>query len=213
MLLDGVDLRQLSDQVLRHEVILITQENFLFTGSIADNIELGKPGASRAEIVAAADGDRRATRSSPSCRTATTSRSARAAAGCRPASASSSRSPGPSWPRRRVLVLDEATSLLDIPSERLVQDALHTILAGRTAVIIAHRLSTVAIADRVLVLGHGQIIEDGSPGELLDDRRRVLGPARRLAGEPRLTRPLSARPRPLTHRVGRRQPLIVTVLP
>jgi ATP-binding cassette subfamily B protein len=66
-----------------------------------------------------------------------------------------------------VLVLDEATSLLDIPSERLVQGALRTVLAGRTAVIIAHRLSTVAIADRVLVLEAGRIIEDGSPQELM----------------------------------------------
>ena len=67
-----------------------------------------------------------------------------------------------------VLVLDEATSLLDIPGERLVQSALRTVLAGRTAVIIAHRLSTVAIADRVLVLHGGQITEDGPPGELMD---------------------------------------------
>ena len=66
-----------------------------------------------------------------------------------------------------VLVLDEATALLDIPSEHLVQAALQTVLAGRTAVIIAHRLSTVAIADRVLVLRAGQIIEDGSPADLL----------------------------------------------
>jgi ATP-binding cassette subfamily B protein len=66
-----------------------------------------------------------------------------------------------------VLVLDEATSLLDIPSERLVQSALQTVLTGRTAVIIAHRLSTVAIADRVLVLDHGQIMEDGSPSALI----------------------------------------------
>jgi ATP-binding cassette, subfamily B, bacterial len=64
-------------------------------------------------------------------------------------------------------VLDEATSLLDIPSERLVQSALRTVLAGRTAVIIAHRLSTVAIADRVLVLDHGRIAEDGPPAELM----------------------------------------------
>ena len=66
-----------------------------------------------------------------------------------------------------VLVLDEATALLDIPSERLVQSALRTVLAGRTALIIAHRLSTVAIADRVLVLRAGQVIEDGSPAELM----------------------------------------------
>jgi hypothetical protein len=66
-----------------------------------------------------------------------------------------------------VLVLDEATSLLDIPSERLVQGALRTVLAGRTAVIIAHRLSTVAIADRVLVLDQGRITEDGTPAELM----------------------------------------------
>ena len=66
-----------------------------------------------------------------------------------------------------VLVLDEATSLLDIPSERLVQAALRTVLAGRTAVIIAHRLSTVAIADRVLVLEQGRIAEDGPPSELM----------------------------------------------
>jgi ABC-type multidrug transport system fused ATPase/permease subunit len=68
-----------------------------------------------------------------------------------------------------VLVLDEATSLLDIPSERLVQQALHTILDGRTALIIAHRLSTVRIADRVLVLSGGRIIEDGPPARLMAD--------------------------------------------
>ena len=62
-----------------------------------------------------------------------------------------------------VLILDEATSSLDIPSERLVQEGLQTLLADRTAVIIAHRLSTVAIADRVLVMEHGRIVEDGSP--------------------------------------------------
>jgi ATP-binding cassette, subfamily B, bacterial len=67
-----------------------------------------------------------------------------------------------------VLILDEATSSLDVPSERLVQQALRTILADRTAVIIAHRLSTVEIADRVLVLEHGRVIEDGTPSDLVD---------------------------------------------
>jgi ABC-type multidrug transport system fused ATPase/permease subunit len=66
-----------------------------------------------------------------------------------------------------VLILDEATSSLDVPSERLVQRALRTILAQRTAIIIAHRLSTVAIADRVLVMEHGRVVEDGAPSDLI----------------------------------------------
>ena len=66
----------------------------------------------------------------------------------------------------RVLILDEATSSLDLPSERLVQRALRTLLRGRTAFIIAHRLSTVEVADRVLVLDAGRIVEDGAPAEL-----------------------------------------------
>jgi ABC-type multidrug transport system fused ATPase/permease subunit len=67
-----------------------------------------------------------------------------------------------------VLILDEATSSLDIPSERLVQRALRTILADRTAIVIAHRLSTVEIADRVLVLDAGIVVEDGTPAQLID---------------------------------------------
>ena len=63
--------------------------------------------------------------------------------------------------------MDEATSSLDIPTERAVQRALQIVLADRTAVIIAHRLSTVEIADRVLVLEHGQVVEDGTPAELI----------------------------------------------
>jgi ABC-type multidrug transport system fused ATPase/permease subunit len=66
----------------------------------------------------------------------------------------------------RVLILDEATSSLDLPSERLVQRALRTLLRGRTAVIIAHRLSTVEIADRVLVVDGGRVVEDGAPADL-----------------------------------------------
>jgi ATP-binding cassette, subfamily B, bacterial len=66
----------------------------------------------------------------------------------------------------KVLILDEATSSLDLPSERLVQRALRTLLRGRTAIIIAHRLSTVEIADRVLVIDDGRVVEDGAPSDL-----------------------------------------------
>jgi ATP-binding cassette, subfamily B, bacterial len=166
VLLDGVDLRQLSDRSLRHEVVLITQENFLFTGSIADNIELGKPGAGRSEIVAAATaiGAHSFISALPDGYDEQVGKSGgRLSAGQRQLiSFARAFLAAPA-----VLVLDEATSLLDIPSERLVQNALLTILAGRTALIIAHRLSTVAIADRVLVLDRGRVMEDGSPEELL----------------------------------------------
>ena len=71
-----------------------------------------------------------------------------------------------------MLILDEATSSLDLPSERLVQRALRTLLRGRTAIIIAHRLSTVEIADRVLVMDHGRVVEDGAPDDLKDSSGR-----------------------------------------
>jgi ABC-type multidrug transport system fused ATPase/permease subunit len=164
--LDGTSLRELSDAQLRREVVLITQENFLFTGTVAENIELGKPGASRAEIEAAAaaiGADRFITESPGGYDAQVGKRGGRLSAGQRQLiSFARAFLAAPS-----VLVLDEATSLLDIPSERAVQAALRSILSGRTALIIAHRLSTVAIADRVLVLADGQVVEDGPPGLLL----------------------------------------------
>jgi ATP-binding cassette, subfamily B, bacterial len=166
VLLDGVDVRQLSEPTLRHEVVLITQENFLFTGTIADNIALGRPGASRAEIEAAARaiGAHGFICSFPHGYDEQVGKhGGRLSAGQRQLiSFTRAFLAAPA-----VLVLDEATSLLDIPSERLVQRALRTILAGRTALIIAHRLSTVRIADRVLVISDGRIVEDGAPGRLL----------------------------------------------
>jgi ATP-binding cassette, subfamily B, bacterial len=171
VLLDGTDLRDLPDAVLRSEVILVTQENFLFSGSVADNIGLGKPGASRAEIEAAAVaiGAGSFIAQLPGGYDAQVGkRGGRLSAGQRQLI---------SFARvflaaPAVLALDEATSLLDIPSERAVQAALRSILAGRTALIIAHRLSTVAIADRVLVMSAGRIVEDGPPEELLAGRGR-----------------------------------------
>jgi ATP-binding cassette subfamily B protein len=166
VMLDGTDLRDLSDAQLRREVVLITQENFLFNGTVADNIALGKPGASRAEIEAAAEaiGAHRFIEMLPGGYDAQVGkRGGRLSAGQRQLiSFARAFLAAPS-----VLVLDEATSLLDIPSERAVQAALRSILAGRTALIIAHRLSTVAIADRVLVLADGRVVEDGPPELLL----------------------------------------------
>jgi ATP-binding cassette subfamily B protein len=147
-------------------VVLITQENFLFTGSIADNIELGKPGASRAEIEAAAKaiGAHGFIAALPDGYDEQVGKGGgRLSAGQRQLiSFARAFLAAPA-----VLVLDEATSLLDIPSERLVQAALQTILAGRTAVIIAHRLSTVANVSRVVVLDAGKIVEIGTHDELL----------------------------------------------
>jgi ATP-binding cassette, subfamily B, bacterial len=168
VLLDGIDLRELSETSLRQEIVLITQENFLFSGTIAENIELGRPGAPRADIEAAA----RAIGAHGFIAQLTAGydeqvgkRGGRLSAGQRQLiSFARAFLAAPS-----VLVLDEATSLLDIPGERLVQRALRTILAGRTAMIIAHRLSTVQIADRVLVISDGRIVEDGPPERLLAD--------------------------------------------
>jgi len=166
VLLDGVDVRQLSEPALRHEIVLITQENFLFTGTIADNIALGRPGASRAEIEAAARaiGAHGFISGVPAGYDEQVGKhGGRLSAGQRQLiSFTRAFLAAPA-----VLVLDEATSLLDLPSEALVQRALRTILAGRTALIIAHRLSTVRIADRVLVISDGRIVEDGPPGRLL----------------------------------------------
>ena len=166
--LDGIDLRDLSDDDLRRAVVMVTQENFMFGGTIADNIAFGKPSATRAEIedAARAVGVHTFIESLPQgYDTDVAKRGSRLSAGQRQLI---------TFARAfladpAVLILDEATSSLDVPSERLVQRALQTILADRTAVIIAHRLSTVEIADRVLVLEHGRIIEDGSPADLMAD--------------------------------------------
>jgi ATP-binding cassette, subfamily B, bacterial len=166
VLLDGTDLRDLSDARLRREIVLVTQEGFLFSGSVADNVGLGKPDASRAEIeaAAAAIGAHEFIAALPGGFDADVgNRGGRLSAGQRQLiSFARAFLAAPA-----VLVLDEATSLLDIPTERTVQAALRTILAGRTALIIAHRLSTVAIADRVLVMENGRIAEDGPPEHLL----------------------------------------------
>jgi ATP-binding cassette subfamily B protein len=164
--LDGVDLRDVSDDDLRAALVMITQEAFLFSGSVADNVAMGRPSASRAEIVAAVEavGAREFVEALPDrFDTDVRKRGGRLSAGQRQlVSLARVVLADPA-----VVLLDEATSSLDVPSERAVQAALETVLAGRTALIIAHRLSTVLIADRVLVMADGVVVQDGSPEELL----------------------------------------------
>jgi ATP-binding cassette, subfamily B, bacterial len=163
---DGVALPDLTEQQLRRVVAMVTQENFLFSGTVADNIAFGRPDATREDVEAAAaaiGADRFIVGLPDGFDTDLGKRGSRLSAGQRQLVA---------FARAfladpAVLILDEATSSLDVPSERAVQRALQTILADRTALIIAHRLSTVEIADRVLVLEDGRVIEDGSPTDLL----------------------------------------------
>jgi ATP-binding cassette subfamily B protein len=164
--LDGVDLRLLHPKDLRRAIVMVTQEAYLFSGTVADNIALGKPDATLDEIRAAAravGADAFIERLPDGYGTDVNKRGGRVSAGQRQLI---------SFARAfladpAVLILDEATASLDIPSERQIQDALQTLLADRTAIIIAHRLSTVAIADRVLVMEHGRIIEDDTPENLI----------------------------------------------
>ena len=164
--LDGVDLRNLHPKDLRRAIVMVTQEAYLFSGTVADNIALGKPDATLDEIEAAAravGADTFIERLPNGYATDVNKRGGRVSAGQRQLiSFARAFLANPS-----VLILDEATASLDIPSERMIQDALQTLLADRTAIIIAHRLSTVAIADRVLVMEHGRIIEDDAPENLI----------------------------------------------
>jgi ATP-binding cassette subfamily B protein len=164
--LDGVPLRRVADDHLRRALVMVTQESFLFSGSIAENIAFGRPGASGAQIEAAARaiGAHEFIAALPEgYDTDVHKRGGRLSAGQRQlVSFARAFLADPA-----VLILDEATSSLDVPSERLVQHALRTLLVERTALIIAHRLSTVEIADRVLVMDDGRIVEDGSPAELI----------------------------------------------
>ena len=163
--LDGVDLRSIATEELRRAVAVVTQESFLFSGNVRDNLLFGRPEATREEMeeAARAIGAHDFISALPNgYETDVRRRGVRLSSGQRQLVA---------FARAfladpRVLILDEATSSLDLPSERLVQRALRTLLRDRTAVIIAHRLSTVEIADRVLVIDGGRVVEDGAPSVL-----------------------------------------------
>ena len=164
--IDGVDIRQLADVQLRREVLMLTQEVFLFSTSVLENIRMGNPQASDEQVKAAA----KAVGADAFIERLRDGYESRLGRGGITLSAGQRQLV--SFARvflanPRVLILDEATASLDIPSERAVQAALHTVLAGRTALVIAHRLSTVLGADRVLVIHEGSVVEDGSPQQLI----------------------------------------------
>ncbi|MCA9526605.1 MAG: ATP-binding cassette domain-containing protein, partial [Myxococcales bacterium] len=164
--LDGVPLTDLEPRWLREQVGVVAQEPLLFATSIADNIRYGRPGATDAEVEAAA----RAANAHDfvvalpaGYGTEVGERGVQLSGGQRQRIAIARavlKDP-------RVLVLDEATSALDAESEHLVQEALTRLMRGRTTLVIAHRLSTVQAADRIVVLDQGQVVEAGSHAELL----------------------------------------------
>jgi ABC-type multidrug transport system fused ATPase/permease subunit len=165
---DGIPLPDLAEPDLRRAVAMVTQESFMFTGSVADNIAFGRPDATRAEIEAAGRAvgvDALVAHLRNGYDESVGKNGARLSAGQRQLIAfARALLADPA-----LLILDEASSSLDAPTERLVQRALRTVLADRTALIIAHRLSTLGIADRVLVMAGGKIVEDGEPAKLLEE--------------------------------------------
>jgi ABC-type multidrug transport system fused ATPase/permease subunit len=169
ILLDGHDLRELSFKTLRESIGLVLQDNFLFSGTVADNIRYARPEASDEEVIAAAqvaNADQFIRRLPNGYETVVLERAANLSLGQRQLIAIARAV----LANPRVLILDEATSNIDSQTELLVQQALHKLLAGRTSLVIAHRLSTIRAADQVLVLDAGRVVERGTHAELL--RRR-----------------------------------------
>ena len=177
VLLDGEDVRTLSKAALRRSLAIVLQDVHLFGGTVAENIAFGRPDATRAEIEAAArlaDADDFVRRlplgyDTPVSQTDT----ALSQGQCQLLSIARAALADP-----RVLVLDEATSSVDSRTERRIQAAMRRLLAGRTSLVVAHRLSTVRDADKIVVLDRGRIVGEGTHEELL----RSNGPYRRLCG-------------------------------
>jgi ATP-binding cassette, subfamily B, bacterial len=164
--IDGHDLRSVTQSSLRRQLGIVPQEGFLFAGSVAENITFGNPDAIRADIEAAASAvgaDAFVAELPDGYDTELGERGFRLSLGQRQLVA---------FARAlladpRLLILDEATSSVDIGTERRIEKGLRRLLAGRTAFVIAHRLSTIRRADRIVVLDHGRIVEQGRHEELI----------------------------------------------
>ncbi len=163
---DGVDLRRACPREARSRIAVVSQDAPLFSGSAAENIAFGRPGATSAEVRAAAAaaqaeaflGDL------PEGFDTVVGERAKTLSGGQRQRIAIARALVRGSP---VLLLDEATSALDAESERLVQHALHEAMEGRTTLVIAHRLATVLEADRIVVMNAGRIVEEGRHGDLL----------------------------------------------
>jgi ATP-binding cassette subfamily B protein len=165
--IDGADLRNVTQESLRRQLGIVPQEGFLFAGSVRENIAFGRPGATNEQIrsaAAAVGAHEFIMRLEDGYETDVQERGTRLSLGQRQLVA---------FARAlladpRILILDEATSSVDIGTERKIETALRTLLAGRTAFVIAHRLSTIRGADLIVVLEHGKIVEQGTHDELME---------------------------------------------
>ena len=166
ILIDGVSIRDYTQESLRAHMSVVSQDTVLFNDTIEGNIAMGKAGASHEEIVEAAriaNADCFSTEAPEGSRTNIGDRGVKLSGGQRQRlSIARAVLKNPD-----ILILDEATSALDTESEKLVQDALNKLLEGRTSVVIAHRLSTIHNADKIIVVDHGRIAEQGTHAELM----------------------------------------------
>ncbi len=167
--IDGEDIRDLSMEEIRRQIGMVLQTPFLFQGTLAENIVYGKPGATRDEIIRAAKAANAhdfITRLPEGYDTIVGEGGTGLSGGERQrVSIARAILHDP-----RILILDEATSSVDTETERQIQEALETLVKGRTTIAIAHRLSTLYNADRIVVLNHGRLEEQGPPRQLMDNK-------------------------------------------
>jgi ATP-binding cassette subfamily B protein len=167
VLVDGHDLRDVTERSLRSQLGMVPQEGFLFSGTIKDNIAFGRPSASDAEVLDAARavGAHEFIEALPAgYDTEVGERGGHLSAGQRQLVAFARAAVADP----RILILDEATSNVDVHTEGRIEAGLRRLLAGRTAIVIAHRLSTIQGAGRIVVLDHGRVVEQGTHDELVE---------------------------------------------
>jgi ATP-binding cassette subfamily B protein len=169
VLIDGHDVRDVTQESLRRQIGVVLQDSILFTGTLADNIRYGRPDATDDEVIEAAKAvgvDEFVAHLPEGYQTLVAERGIGLSIGQRQLIAFARAL----LANPRILILDEATANLDTATELIVQRGIRNLTAGRTSLIIAHRLSTVRDADRIIVLEHGRIIEEGNHQALIDQR-------------------------------------------